>query len=604
MITTLLGMILLLIPFLLIWKFEDKKLGFAYILSFLIAFHLIVAVVTQALGIFSYNLVLGINGFLALIILIKTNFKQIYKNLKLIKILKIDWILIFVIIVVFIQLYSVHYNYTGEITTVHGFTKIENMKYPYPYFSDEWVAVSLIQYSIGSGKLPLVNPLWHNSHFVNFELPFHSFISEIILLLDLNPLTQYTILTIFTGILLCLLVYFILRTNGISRIVSGIASLSVSYIVNGANLPGIWNLIPLTLGIISFLLGFLFMSLNKRKMSLFMAFLTLIFYPPLFVLHSISLIFYFAFSDISKKEKIKSIFSYLIICALVTFLLFIFALIVLNSLDFVSKPVSSFFDYARAHIFYKTFTVDAIPYFAIWKVIPILTLLLAGIGFFKLVRIKRKLWLVAPVLVGLIYWVIYSFVLSRFIIEYARIVVTTSILIIILSGFGLHYLLKYLRKFYFIRKYRIIEIAQIIILLVFFVLSFSYTQRDNWKELRLYSVKNNAVFIPGAPANMYLNEDDLKLFNNIKEKNFLSLPWKGLVIGTATHNYPLITKESTLTNTLLNYIAFMESSCEKKSEIAKQRKMGYIYSEEFNCEGFEIRGVSGEGLHLYEFTGK
>jgi len=66
MITTLLGLILLLVPFLLIYKFEDKKLGFAYILSFMIFFHLIVAVVTQALGIFSYIVVLGINGIIGL----------------------------------------------------------------------------------------------------------------------------------------------------------------------------------------------------------------------------------------------------------------------------------------------------------------------------------------------------------------------------------------------------------------------------------------------------------------------------------------------------------------------------------------------------------
>lgn len=599
MITTLFGLILLLIPFLLIYRFEDKKIGFAYILSFMIFFHLIVAVATQALGIFNYSFIFGINLVVVLLILVKTNFKQFFGSLKEIKLIKIDWILIFVIIVIFMHLYSVHYNYTGIVTSINEpYKEVTGMKYPYPYFSDEWVAVSLIQYSIETEKLPLVNPLWHDSPFVNFELPFHSFISEIVLLLDLNPLAQYTILTIFTGMLICLLVYFILRVNGISRIISGIASLSALYIVNGANLPGIWNLMPLTLGIISMLLGFLFMSFDKRKMSLFLAFLTLIFYPPLFVIHSFSLILYFLFIKTSKKEKIKSIFSYLAICTFVTLILFAFAFFVLNSLNFVSKPINSFFDYVRGHIFYKTLTVNALPDFSIWKIIPISILLLSAFGIFK--EAKKKIWLVAPVFVGLLFWWVYSFVLWRLIIEDARVVVFTSILIVILSGFGLHYLVEYLKKLDFIRKYRIIEIAQAIVLIGFFVLAFSYTQRDNWQDLKLRSTVDEKVISPAAPANMYLHEDDLKLFSSIKGKNFLSSPWKGLVIGTATSNYPLITKESTLTNKRTDFNSFMNSNCSKKYEIAKRNEINYVYSQEFNCNGFEIKGISREGLHLYE----
>ncbi len=594
MITTLLGLILLLMPFLLIYKFEDKKVGFAYILSFMIFFHLVVAVATQALGIFNYSVIFGINAVVALIILAKSNFKQFFGNLKGIKLIKIDWILVFVIIVIFIQLYSVHYNYTGTVTSINEpYKEVTGMKYPYPYFSDEWSAVSFIKYSIRTGNLPLANPFWYDKFFPNLELPFHSFISEIILLLDLNPLTQYTILTIFTGMLICLLIYFILRINGISRIISGITSLSALYIVNGSNLPGIWNLIPIIMGIISMLLCFLFMSLNKRKMVLFSTFLALIFYPPLFIFYTASLILYFIFADISKKEKIKYTLLYFFICLLGALLISIF-----TYLDMGFHLRSFVFSYLKGKVFYPSITKDAIPDFTIWKIIPIPIILLSVFGIFK--ETKKNIWLVAPVFVGLLFWWIYSFVLWRFIIEDARVVVFTSILIVILSGFGLHYLAEYLKKFDFIRKYRVIEISQIIIMIGFFVLAFSYTQRDNWQELKLRSVVDDKVISPAAPANMYLNEDDLKLFNGINGKNFLSPPWKGLVIGTATSNYPLITKESTLTNKITDFNSFMNSNCSRKYEIAKQKNINYVYSQEFECNGFEIKGISGEGLHLYE----
>jgi hypothetical protein len=588
MIKTIIGLILLLIPFLLIIKFKNKKLAFFYIFSFIISFHLILSILTQFFHIFTYGVLLGINIFVSLMILMTLNFRELIENIKKIK---IDWILVIIIIILSIQLYSIHYNYTGKITTVtQPYKEVNNMKYPYPYFSDEWYAVSFIKYSIGSSSLPLANPLWHNVPFPNLELPFHSFVSEIILLLNLNPLTQYTILSFFSGLLICLLIYFILRFNKIDKLPSSIACLSIPLIVNGANLPGIWTLIPLIMGIISMLLGFLFMSLNKNKMIFLMAFLTLIFYPPLFIFYTISLFLYFIFSKISKKKKIKSIFLYLVLSVFVGIILLMFVFLVIPSI--------AGFSYILPQIFYTTFTKRAIPDFSILKVIPIPILILSAFGIFKI--IKKKIWLIAPIFIGLAYWLLYSSVLWRFIIEYERVVVLTSILLTLTSGFGISYLIEYLRRFDFIKKYHILKILMSLILILFLISAFFYTQRNNWQELKLHPIDTDDIISPASPANNYLHPDDMELFKDIKQKNFLTIPWKGTVIGVATNNYPLETKDGTITNSALRFRDFIDADCKEKIKIAKEHGIDYIYLPKFNCEGFEFIGKSRENVHLYQ----
>jgi len=591
MIKTIIGIILLLLPFILLYRLKDKKLGFAYILSFILAFQLVVAVLTQTFGIFRYWVIVGINLITVMIMFKFVDYKKLINSLKKIK---IDWILIFVVIILFIQLFSIHYNYTGTITKVsESFLEVQNMKYPYPYFSDEWSAISLIQYSIESGKLPLVNPLWHNIPFPNLELPFHSFVSEIMLLLNLNPLTQYTLITIWTGILICLLVYLFLRFNGIGKLVSGATALSISFIINGANLPGIWYLMPLTLGLISLLLSLFFFLSGDKKMILFLGALTLIFYPPLFIFYTISLISYFIVKK--DKENWKMFGLFLIIGFVVSLILSVFAY-------FAFEGVSNFVYYIFEKLFYETFTPFAIPDFSIWKIVPIVSLVLAVFGAYNLIRKKQRIWLVVPVIIGLIYWWIYSFILWRFIIEYERVVVTTSMLLVILSGFGLFYLIRYLNNYNFIRKYKIPEVLMILFLILAFAGSFSYTENNNWQNLKLHSVVDEEIiFSPAAPANNYLTEEDLQLFSGITGKNFLSVPWKGLVIGTATKNYPLHSKPSTLTNEIVFFDDFKNADCQKKKEISLDFGIDYVYSPEFICEGFNETGKNEqEELVLYE----
>ena len=580
MIKIILGLIILLIPFLLTLKFQDRKKGFFSILAFFIFFHLITALITQFFGIFNYPIILSINILSGLIIILKTDFKELKEKIAFKKI-KIDFILIFVLIVVFIELFSVHFNYTGKISDIknpyENLKEVKNMKYVYPYFSDEWVAVSLIKYSTETGKLPFVNPLWKNSYFPNLEFAFHSFLSEFFLILNLNPLTSYVFFAIIFGLLICFLVYFLLRFNKVGRFASAIAALSIPLIVNSGTFPGIWYLIPLIIGLICMLLTFIFISINDKKMIFLSSFLTLIFYPPLFILLIFSIIPYFLFYD---KKYAKNFFLFFFICFLaILFLIF-------N----LEKNANSF-NFIISKIFYL-FVIYLIQDYSIWKIIPLFSIIFAILG---LIKFRKKIWIFLPIFVGLAFWSLYSVILVRFIIDYDRLVFATSVLIIIVSGFGMDFLVNQSEKFFNKKTIRILEA---IILVLFLIYAFNYTSHDKWENIKFYG--NGKVFNPTSPATVFLQEKDLELFQNITEKVFIAPPWKGLVIGVATGNYPLESKGSTITNQFFTYNKFMELNCKEKKQTALDYDISYAYSENFSCDSFRRIGKSKE-LYLYEF---
>ena len=206
------------------------KNGFLYALFFLIAFQTFLAITTQALGLFYYQIILTVNllAIFLIIIWVLKNYKKIQFDIK-----KIDWVVFIVAIISVLTLFQVHYNYTGKFNMVSDslfqYHQASNMSYSYPYFSDEWYSVSLVKEAIASHSLPLKNP-FDNSFFPDFEIFFHSFIAEIILLLGLNPLTQYAVLSIFINTLIILLAYLFLRINNVSKLASAISSLSILYI--------------------------------------------------------------------------------------------------------------------------------------------------------------------------------------------------------------------------------------------------------------------------------------------------------------------------------------------------------------------------------------
>lgn len=600
----IIGIVLLAAPFLLAGFFRDKKRGFVYILFFLIVFHTFLAFFTQFFGVFYYRAILGVNLLIFLVLLFSLG-NKLFLRLSgtacpeackkfIASLNKIDWVFFAVAIISVITLYQVHYNYTGKFSMTNDalfeYHDAKNMKYVYPYFSDEWYAVSLVKESINSHSLPLKNP-FDSSFFVNPEIFFHSFIAEIMLFLGLDPLTQYTALSIIINTLIILLAYLFLRLNGVSGFASAISSLSILYITSGANLPGIWNLIPVTMGIALSLIGFCFLSIDDFKMASLTFLFVLLFYPPLLIFSGTGLAVYFFSSDRNTKKSSK-IINFLVISALATLFL---------GIIFLFFSQAAFVKYIFSNLFFNSFTGDFMPQFIFYNIIPWPVIILAVFGLYFVA--KEKKWFFYQFALGIFFWFLYTVSNYRIIIGYEKIVFFTSILFTLISGFGLAEIEKYAsQKFKNIGP--VFKYAKIGAIVLFLLIVPFYTHGENWEKLVLKNFLTQENSIPKAPANNYLTDEDSRIFKNIRYKKFFSIPWKGTVIGTATDNYPVVTKGGTITMNSKNpiiYQQFMSFDCNKKTQIAKEKNIDYIYSTPFLCDNFQETDKSSEGFVLYLF---
>ncbi|MBT7706744.1 hypothetical protein HN747_04830 [archaeon] len=468
----------------------------------------------------------------------------------------------------------------------------ENIKYPYPYFSDEWYAIAFVKQSITNHVLPFKNPFYPESSFVNLEFISHSFISEITLLLRLDPVLDYTKLTIGFNMLIILLIYLFLRFIAITPGIAGISALLTLFITNGANLPGIWNLIPLTTGLIMLLISLCYFESKNLKMITLSSFLTLIFYPPLFVFIAPAFVCFVIKNRNDLEEKPAKIFLKYLLVILTA------ALLVSLTFLFVSREIVEIVKYIFSKLFYTSFTGIATPRFSFWHVVPWAVLPLAGYGLVINYKKQKRWWLKSMLVVGSLYWIAYSIASYRVIIDFERVIFATAIILIIFSGIGLQRLADLALENEFVVEYKIVRWLEVISFLLIFSLSFVYTYRDQWQELTLYHPELKGIFLPAAPANEYLTQDDLRIFENIKEDTFLSPPWKGTVIGVATNNLPRCAKPGTITISPNSFKEFTESDCDGKDKIAQSVR--YFYVPKMDCKNFILKDKSKEGLFLYE----
>lgn len=597
MIQTIVGIILLAAPFLLVSLFPDKKKGFVYVFFCSLLLHAAFAFILQIFGIFYYwTVVLATILADAAVVFVffkkagKCSVKGFFNWHNLTK--KIDWIAIFVFFVAALSLYQVHYNYTGKINLATDLSvqyhQVKNMAYPYPYFSDEWYSVSLIEGAITKGHLPVHN-LLVGAHFVNLELFFSSLLAHLIVLLGLVPLLQYTVLSIIINALIILLAYILMSLWGVPKLLSGISSFLLLYITAGANLPGFWHLIPFTFGLLFFLQMLLFMQIRNYLFTILAAATTTLFYPPLFpfVLVVVGI---FSFANIKiPKEKFLRIFAYFIIPS---FLILLAAFIVL-----LISPAYGIVKYLFSRIFFTSFTAPLLPKMSFFNIIPILSILTVAFGLQKAYSVKN--WTILGLFfTGAGFWAVYSLTFFRFFIEYERVVIFISIIVVLISALGLQKIEEYFSlKFKNLKILKIIEACMLVAFLAFVPF---YTRANNWESIKLINPLTSEVFFPKSPANNYLTDDDIVIFSSLRNKKFLSFPWKGTVIGVSSQNHPFLSKEGTISLGKTSFLVdFISGSCEQKEAIAKRYKIEYIYLYKFDCENFRQVAESREGFVLY-----
>ncbi len=574
---TFLGIVLILFPYLCIFFFENKIRTFLYIFSIQTLSFLFISLITQYLNIFKYPVILSFY-IVGLVISSAIFLKKKYKNN-----IKINFILIFSIAIIFLELFSLHYSYDGVINTIAGAREVSDFSYKYPFFSDEWVGASLVNYTVDSGKLPLINPFFKETFFANPLFLFFSFISNIFLILQINVFENYYLLSILNTIILSLLIYFYLRLRGVSLFGSIIPILFIPLITNSSNLPVTWYFLPFNFSLLFFISFLISDFLKDRVLKIFFVFLSIIFYPPI-VIFFIPLIiiefFKYIKDGLYKKEFKNSIIliSFLSVC----FLTFIIYLIKNNLLKYILRDNLD----------------NGIVSYNIFYILPLVSIVLVLGGIFYI--IKNKDYKILSVLfIGFIFWIIYSFTTKIFVIDHPRIVAITSIFLLLVSGFGLDLVLKFIKnKDYFFYN------SLIFIFIIYFSFNFiQYPNNNKWKKLTLEITNNNVKqkITPAPPVNEYLKKEDLILFNNYKRKIFLAPPWKGLVIGSITGNFPLESKGSTITNSYARYGDFIKADCITKNNIASKNNIDLIYSSKFECNNFNFIASTTEGLFLYSY---
>ena len=134
---------------------------------------------------------------------------------------------------------------------------------------------------------------------------------------------------------------------------------------------------------------------------------------------------------------------------------------------------------------------------------------------------------------------------------------------------------------------------------LFFALGIFYPYFNAWATMKLNL--GDERLRPAAPVGRYLTDDDLHLFGSIHDTRFISDAWKGLVIGAATGNFPLDSKSSTITNSILKFDTFINATCQQKNAYADQYGISYVYADSIECSKFLPLGTSSENYTLYKY---
>ena len=454
--------------------------------------------------------------------------------------------------------------------------------------------VAFVNYSIETNSLPVVNPLIDNNEFFkNIYLAFLAVISHISLLFGVNILYLWSILSIAFSIVICYLSYLILRLLKVPSSIAILSMLLLPTITVSTRLPGLWHLIPFTFGVI-FLLQQILVSLEKKsKLAVVNSALTILFYPPFFIISIPTLAIYLLREHRNAKIPLKRLLIYSSLLAIPPALI----------LFFQFANIKELIDFFLHSAYHDNFGLGIIRR-NIFYIVPFFSIIFSFVGLIIL-AIKKKVEIVVPIILLLFLWLFYTFNSNFIFLDFARVAVIASYLLVIISVYGFYQVLSYFCKRLKLKmnnsKLRVLGL----IIIIFFILKLpNYTENNNWNSINpSFLPGNQSLILNQPPKNNFFSLDDYEVFSKFNGKRFISNPVNSLEIGASTNNYPIISKPSFVTNQYFSYHYFLSRSCQRRLEIMQEQKIDYIYTEEFDCPGFvEVNRSSDELLVLYEIS--
>lgn len=480
---------------------------------------------------------------------------------------------------------KVHSGYVGFASSFlqpEFFTS--GLNYPYPYFSDEWHAVSLSQKSLTTGIMPFYYPYSTTPlGFINVQWLFHNFNSGIFQFFFIEPLTSYVNLGIVINIGIVALSFSILRALGVTRISSFLAASLIFHITHASNFPSVWAYLPIHLGIISLLAGMLSLIYQWRLLYLFFWTLTYLVYPPL-ILFILPLV-WLARGKISLKIPT--------LCLASGVLVFLVALFFNSSMTTASPDI---WHYLFSRVIFLKPTPEIHDSLNPFFIISPVAICLAMLGLTQ-VRKRAPLLLLSLIMTSL-FWITYSLTPWRFVIDYPRVAFICALCVSLLSGFGLDQLIK--------NQSRFRTLFSIVFLIYLGWYGFNYTQFNDWGSLQVQLTDGSERIIKARPpANLILTPDDLRIAGKIKNEFFVSDPWKSTALAAAAQVRPLFLKSGTISDlSPIKYDEFKLDICKHLKPYWRLRFYVYFHeSTPVNCEGLVFQDSSAENFKLYFHAG-
>lgn len=490
------------------------------------------------------------------------------------------------------QLYAVHFAYTGSVATSTGEVVVQQSAYPYPLYSDEWIAVAMVDTMRTEHTTPFVHPFTHKPY-TNFLFVFHSLIAYITTIVGGSVAVGYVWIGIGINVILIGVLYRWWRACSVARGVALGGVLLAPYIVNSANLPMFWYLLPWNIGFILFVCGFVAMQRQETRLAFGALLMTVVMYPPYLVFVLPAVLLYIPKITIQAYHTAVLRVS-AVIAGMLGMVLVLLVYIGNSSLSIVLKQ------FADILIRPLQSSAGIPPTFLLWQVIPLVVIPFAIYAGW--VYRKTQMMLLVLIGLGLVWWTINGRFDVTVLIDYHRVVTITSIFIFMLGICGFNIFWKELSDTFPKIRTRVSTYVLYVGLMVFFIaLIPTYTARETWRAFATVIDNGDgtvSVHAPASPVNRYVHPDDIRIFSSFSGERFLAPGWKGLILGTLTDNEPLFTKASTITVQTVLYPVFMNASCEEKETIMKKNNITYVYAPLIACPQFESIDVSAEGLHL------